>query len=66
MSPELQKQYKAMDAYPIACHLRELYNKHARTEKFKLFEVVFDSKMEKGTSLVQHALKLHEYIERMN
>ena len=36
MSPEFQKQYKTVDAYSIVCHLREHYNEHARTERFKV------------------------------
>ena len=55
-----------MGAYSIVHHLRELYNKQARTERFKVPELLFGSKMEEGTSLVQHALKMCEYIERLN
>ena len=49
MSPEFQKHYKTMDAYSIVRHLREHYNKQARTERFKVSELLFGSKMEKGT-----------------
>ena len=66
MSPELHKQYNAMDAYSIVHHLRELYNEHVRTERFKVSEVLFGFKMEEGTSPVYHALKMYEYIERLN
>ena len=55
-----------MDAYSIIRHLRELYNEQAITERFKVFKLLFGSKMEEGTSLVQHALKMYEYIERLN
>ena len=66
MSPELQKQYKIMDTYSIVRHLREIYIEQARTERFKVFELHFGSKMEKGTSLMQHALKMYKHIERLN
>ena len=66
MSPEFQKHYKTMDAYSILHHLREHYNKKVRTERFKVYELLFGSKMEKGTSLVQHSLKMYEHIERLN
>ena len=56
MSLELKKQYKIVDAYSIVRHLRGLYNEHARTE----FNMLFSSKMEGGTSSMQHALKLYE------
>ena len=55
-----------MDLYSIVRHLRELYNEQARTERFKVSKLLFGSKMEKGSSLVQHALKMYEYIERLN
>ena len=64
--PKLQKQYKTVDAYSIVRHLRELYNEQARTKRFKVSELFFGSKMNEGTSLVQHALKMYEHIERLN
>ena len=55
-----------MDAYSIVRHLRELYNEQARTKRFKVSNLFFNSKIEEGTSLVQHALKMYEHIERLN
>ena len=55
-----------MDAYSIVRHLRELYNEQVRTERFKVYKLLFGSKMEEGTSLVQHEPKIYEYIERLN
>ena len=66
MSPELRKQYKTMNAYSIVRHLREIYNEQARTERFKVSKLLFGSKMEEETSLVQHALKMYEHIESLN
>ena len=37
-----------------------------RTERFKISNMLFSSKLEEGTSLVQHALKMYEYIKRLN
>ena len=48
MSLEFQKQYKTMDAYSIVRYLREHYNEQARTERFKVFELSFGSKIEEG------------------
>ena len=36
MSLEFKKQYKTMDAFSIVRHLREHYNEHAETERFKV------------------------------
>ena len=54
-----------MDAYSIVCHLREHYNEQASIERFKVSEMLFGSKMEKGTSPVKNALKMFEHIERL-
>ena len=66
MSLEFKKQYKTVDSYSIVHHLREHYNEKMRNERFKVSELPFGSKMEDGTSPVQHALKIHEHIERLN
>ena len=55
-----------MDAYSIVRHLREQFNESVRIERFKVSELLFGAKMEEGTSLVQHALKMYEHIERLN
>ncbi len=65
MSSELQKQHEAMDAYTIIYHLRELFDEQARTERFDISRSLFRSKMQEGTSVVQHALKMNGYIERL-
>ena len=66
MSPEFQKQNETVDVYSIVRHLREHHNEQARTERFKVSELLFGSKMEEATSLVQHALKMYEHIARLN
>ena len=53
-----------MDAYSIVRHLRGLYNEQMKTERFKVSYILFSSKME--TFPMQHALKMYEYIERLN
>ena len=50
-----------MDLYSIVHHLRDYYNEQARTERFKVFEPLFGSKIEEGTSQVEHALKMYEH-----
>ena len=66
MSLEFQKKHKTMGAYSTVRHLRDHYNEQVRTERFKVVELLFGSKIEKGTSPVQHALKIYEHIERLN
>ena len=65
-SPEFQKRYKTEDAYSIVCHLREHYNEQVAFEGFKVTRLLFNSKMEVGTSLVQYALKMYNHIKRLD
>ena len=65
MLPEFQKQYKTVDAYSIVHHLREHYNEQVSTKRFKVSELLFGSKMEEGTSPMQHALKMYKHIEML-
>ena len=51
-----------MDAYSIVGYLREHYNEQVISERFKVSELLFGSKMEVGISLVQHALKMRGWI----
>ena len=64
MTTELQIQHETMEAYDTVIHLKELFDKHVRFERFKISKLLFRSKMQVGTSLVQHALKMNTYIER--
>ena len=66
MSPEFQKRYKTEDAYSIVCHIREHYNEQAAFEGFKVTRLLFNSKMEVGTSLVQYALQMYNHIKRLD
>ena len=66
MSPKFHNQYKTVDVNSIVRHLREHYHEQVRTERSKGFEMVFGSKIENGTSLVQHALNMYEHIENLN
>ena len=65
MTTKLQMQQETMEAYDIVIHLKELFDKHARSERFEISKLLFSTKMQVGTSLVQHALKMNTYIERL-
>ena len=66
MSYEFQKLYKTVDVYSVMWHPREHYNEQESTKRFKVSELLFGSKMEEGTSPVQHALKMYKHIERLD
>ena len=65
MSHELQKYHEAMDSNTVVFHMRELFYEHARSERFEVFKMLFRSKMTEGTPLVQYALKMNGYLERL-
>ena len=65
MTIELQMQHETMEAYDIVIHLHELFDKHARSKRFEISKLLFSTKMQVGTSPVQHALKMNTYIERL-
>ena len=58
-------QHKSMEAYTIVLHLRDLFDKQARFERFEVSKLLFSTKRQVGTSSVQHALKMNTYIERL-
>ena len=58
-------QHKAMEAYDIVIYLKELFDKHVRSERFETSKLLFRTKMQVGTSPVHHALKMNTYIERL-
>ena len=65
MTSKLHMKHKTMEAYDIVIHLRELFDKHARSERFEISKLLLSTKMQVGTSPVQHALKMNTYIERL-
>ena len=46
MSIELQMQHETMEAYDIIIHLKELFYKHARFERFEISKLLFSTKMQ--------------------
>ena len=65
MEDDLQKQHEHMDAYTMAEHLRGMFEKQARTERYDLSKALYRSKMAENSSPVDYALKMNGYIERL-
>ena len=53
-----------MITHAIDIHLKELFHEQVRYEMFKVSKVLFRSKIQEGTSLVQYAFKMNRYIVR--
>ena len=54
MTTKLQMHHETMEAYDIIIHLRELFEKHARFERFEISKLLFGTKMQVGTFPMQH------------
>ena len=63
--------HETMEAYIIVLHLKELFDirelldKHVRYERFGVLKLLSITKMQVGTCLVHHTLKINTYIERL-
>ncbi|XP_052176627.1 uncharacterized protein LOC127790932 [Diospyros lotus] len=56
---ELQRQHKHMtDARSMIVNLQELYGKYSRTVRYEISKQLFKAKMEKGTDVGDHVLKI--------
>ena len=66
MTTELKMQHKIIEAYDIVIHLRELFDKHAKSKRFEISKLLFSIKMQVRTSPMQHVLKMNTYIERLD
>ena len=65
MSPELQKQNENLGAKAIDLHLKELFTESARNERYETSRSLFSCRMQDGSSVSAHVLKMIGYIERL-
>ena len=65
MTTKLQMQHETMEAYDMVIHLKELFDKHARSERFEISKLLFSTKMQIGTSPMQHELMMNTHIETL-
>ncbi|XP_074559939.1 uncharacterized protein LOC141815992, partial [Curcuma longa] len=65
MNSELQKQHENMDAYGMVEHLKQLYQGQARHERFEVSKALFQCKMQEGTPVGTHILKMIGYVENL-
>lgn len=66
MNCELQRQHESMESsYEILIHLQGLYGGQSRMEKFNIFKEIFTVRMEEGSSVLEHGLKMINYIAQL-
>ena len=67
MSNELQCQHEHVaDAAIMIMNLWELYGVQSRTSRYEIFKQLFRSKMEEGTDVGDHVLKMINLISQLD
>ena len=46
-------------------HLRKLFEEKGRTQRYEISKSLFKTKMSEGTPVVNHVLKMIEWIEKL-
>ncbi|KAL4386050.1 hypothetical protein GQ457_09G016190 [Hibiscus cannabinus] len=65
MTPELQKQHEDMVAYEMIQNLKEIYEGHARQERYETSKALFQCKMSEGSPVGAHVIKMMGYIQTL-
>ncbi|XP_012703656.1 uncharacterized protein LOC105914961 [Setaria italica] len=65
MSPNLQKQYELVDAHTMIEELRRMFENQAKTEKYNISKSLFACKLDEGSPLSPHVIKMIGYIETL-
>ncbi|WRX28673.1 hypothetical protein QQP08_021160 [Theobroma cacao] len=65
MTLELQKQHEHMDVQSMILHLRELFDKEGRIERYEISKELFRCKMAESSFVRPHVLKMIGLIERL-
>ncbi|KAJ0890633.1 putative RNA-directed DNA polymerase [Helianthus annuus] len=66
MSPELQKNMEDKDAYDMIQQLKGMFQKQARQERYDTMKQLISCKMQEGSCVSTHVLKMKGYIDQMN
>jgi hypothetical protein len=58
ISPDLQKQYKHVNAYTMIQGLRGMFENQARGERYNISKALFACKLEEGSLVKTHVIKM--------
>jgi hypothetical protein len=65
MEPELQNHFeKYHGPYEILEELKTMFQTQARSERYAIFEKFFNCKMEEGSYVSEHAIKMSGHLRR--
>lgn len=65
MTPSLMKQFEDQTAYDMITELKNMFQKQAHLELFETQKLLHTCKMQEGTSVSSHVLKMKSYIDRL-
>ncbi|KAK8593513.1 hypothetical protein V6N12_045593 [Hibiscus sabdariffa] len=65
MTSELQKQHEDMGAYEMIQNLKEIYKEQARQERCQTSKALFQCKMNEGSPVGAHVIKMMGYIQML-
>ncbi len=67
MEPELQNRFEDFDGpFEIVEELKTMFQTQARAERYEISEKFFTCKMEEGSSVSEHAIKMTGYTQRLD
>src|SRR3954467_14069652 len=66
MEPELQNRFEEFDGtFEILEELKTMFQTQAHSERYEISEKFFNCKMEEGSSVSEHAIKMSGYTQRL-
>nr|AAO73268.1 putative polyprotein [Oryza sativa Japonica Group] len=66
MSPELQRQYEALNDHTIITGLRNMFEDQARAERFNTSKFLFACRLAEGNPVSLHVIKMIGYTESLD
>ncbi len=66
MSPELQRQYEALDAHTIITGLCNMFEDQARAERFNTSKSLFACRLAEGNPVSPHVIKMISYTKSLD
>ena len=65
MIPELQRTMEDKMSYEMNEHLLEMFKQNARHERFEVMRSLITTRMQEGTSVSAHVLKMKAYVDHL-
>ncbi|KAJ0522562.1 putative RNA-directed DNA polymerase [Helianthus annuus] len=65
MIPELQKNLENLGAYEMSEQLKNMFQQQARHERFEVMRSLITCRMQEGTSVSAHVLKMKSFIDQL-